>query len=78
MSIASTKNVVTKGRIRVSQGQCVKMANASAAVEIRNNNQYKPVFLLRTSIRLFLRKNRAGILFSRNMIKNNFRAGAFH
>ena len=44
----------------VSQGQCVKMANNSAAVEIKNNNQYKPVFFLRTSIGLILRKNRAG------------------
>jgi hypothetical protein len=51
MSIARTKNVVTKGKIRVSQGQWVAIAKTRAAVEIKNNNQYKPLFLLRTSIR---------------------------
>lgn len=50
ISIASTKNVVTKGRIRVSQGQCVIMAIASAAADTKNNSQYRPFFLLRTSI----------------------------
>lgn len=72
ISIARTKKVVTKGRISVSHGQCVKMANASAAVDIKNNNQYKPVFLLRTSIGLILRKNRAGILFSRIITQKQF------
>jgi hypothetical protein len=39
ISIARTKKVVTKGRIRVNQGQCDMIANARAAHETRNNNQ---------------------------------------
>lgn len=50
MSMASTKNVVMKGRMRVSQGQCATMATTSAATETKNNNQYNPLFFLRTSI----------------------------
>jgi hypothetical protein len=50
ISMASTKKVVRKGRIRVSQGQCVAIAKTRAAVEIKNNNQYRPLFFLRTSI----------------------------
>lgn len=50
MSIANTKKVVTKGRMSVSQGQWVYMAKPNAAVETKNNNQYKPLFFLRTSI----------------------------
>lgn len=42
MSMAFTKNSVTKGMISVSQGQLVKMAKSSAAVEIKNNSQYVP------------------------------------
>jgi hypothetical protein len=41
MSRAFTKKVHTKGRIMVRKGQCVAMANIKAAVEIRNNIQYK-------------------------------------
>ena len=43
--MASTKNVVTKGRRRVSQGQWAKMANRKAAVEIKNRSQYMPLDL---------------------------------
>ncbi len=50
MSIANTKKVVTKGRISVNQGQWAYMAKPNAAVETKNNNQYKPLFFLRTSI----------------------------
>lgn len=56
ISIASTKNVVTKGRINVSQGQCVAIARISAATEIRNNTQYKPFDLFFTSILRILAK----------------------
>lgn len=59
MSIANTKNVVTNGNIRVSQGQWVAIATTSAAVEIKNNNQYKPRRFLFTSMKKILRKNRA-------------------
>ena len=58
MSIASTKNVVTKGRRSVSQGQCVATATTKAAVEIKNNNQYRPFRFLFTSMEKILRKNR--------------------
>ena len=50
MSIARTKKVVTKGSNRVSQGQCVAIATTKAAVEIKNNNQYKPLRFLFTSM----------------------------
>ena len=56
MSIASTKKVVTKGRSRVSQGQCVAIATTNAAVEIKNNNQYKPLRFLFTSMKKFCAK----------------------
>jgi hypothetical protein len=46
MSIALTRDVVTKGRIRVSQGQWEYIANMSAAVDIKNNNQYSTVLFL--------------------------------
>ena len=58
MSIASTKKVHIKGNIKVSQGQCVIMANANAATEMKNNIQYKPFERLRTSIGRILRKNK--------------------
>lgn len=58
ISMASTKKVVTKGRRSVSQGQCVAMATINAAVEIKNNNQYKPLRFLFTSMEKILRKNR--------------------
>ena len=48
--MASTKNVVTKGRRSVSQGQCVAIASTKAAVEIKNNIQYKPFLFLLTSM----------------------------
>jgi hypothetical protein len=50
ISIANTKKVVTNGRSKVNHGQCVIIAITSAAVEMKNSNQYKPFFLLRTSI----------------------------
>ena len=59
ISIANTKKVVTKGSSNVNQGQWAIIAITNASVEIKNNNQYKPFFLLRTSIRSILRKNRA-------------------
>jgi len=46
--------VVTKGIIKVSQGQCVTMANKKRAVEIENNNQYKPLDFLCTSMSVIL------------------------
>lgn len=39
MSIARTKKVVTKGKINVSQGQCVMIARAKAATEMKNKIQ---------------------------------------
>ena len=39
ISIARTKKVVTKGMIRVSQGQLVKIATSNATVEIKNRIQ---------------------------------------
>ena len=50
MSIAKTKNVNTNGIIRVSQGQLVAMVKIKRAVDIKNNIQYKPLFLLLISI----------------------------
>jgi hypothetical protein len=50
ISMAKTKNVVTKGRSNVSQGQWDAMANTRAAVEIKKRSQYNPLFFLRTSI----------------------------
>jgi len=46
MSIAFTKKVVTKGRIKVSQGQCVKHANTNHAVNTRNKIHIKPLFFV--------------------------------
>lgn len=43
--MAFTSVVVTKGRISVSQGQCVMMAKASAPQEIKNNTHIKPLYL---------------------------------
>jgi hypothetical protein len=57
-SIASTKKVVTKGRIRVSQGQFVAMASKRAAVETKKRIQYKPFLFFFTSMVRILRKNR--------------------
>jgi hypothetical protein len=59
MSNASTKKVVTKGRISVSHGQCVAIAKISAAVEIKNNNQYRPFLFLLASIEKICAKIRA-------------------
>ncbi len=39
--IANTKEVSTNGMISVSQGQCKTMARTNAAVERKNNNQYR-------------------------------------
>jgi hypothetical protein len=56
MSIARTKKVVTKGKSRVSHGQWVAIATKRAAVEIKNNNQYKPRRFLFTSMKKFCAK----------------------
>jgi hypothetical protein len=56
MSMARTKKVVTKGMMRVNQGQCIATAITRAAVEIKNSNQYNPFDFLRTSIRKILAK----------------------
>ncbi len=61
ISAAKTKKVVTKGIIKVSQGQCNTMANANAAEAAKNNNQYNPFDFLFTSI-LFFYKNRGECL----------------
>jgi hypothetical protein len=39
--MAFTKNVHTKGRIRVRYSQCVAIAKTNAAVEAKNRIQYK-------------------------------------
>jgi hypothetical protein len=54
------------------------MAKASAAAEIKNSTQYKPLFLLRTSIGLILRKNRVEQLIYRQHFKNNPSSLTFH
>jgi hypothetical protein len=56
ISIAFTKNVVTKGMISVSQGQCAAIANKKAAVEMKNKIQYKPRLFFFTSIEKNLRQ----------------------
>ena len=71
ISIASTKNVVTKGIRRVSQGQCVAIATSSAAVDKKNRIQYKPLDLLFISMSSILRKNRQEALIVRTD-SNNF------
>ena len=66
--MARTKKVVTKGSNNVSHGQCVAIATTNAAVEIKNNNQYKPLRFLFTSMekicakigQLRINKNRIG------------------
>ena len=59
ISIAKTIKVVTNGSKSVSHGQLVAIAKISAAVEIKNNIQYKPFLFLLTSMEKILRKNRA-------------------
>ncbi len=61
ISIARTKNVVTKGRSKVSQGQCKKIATNKARVDKKNSNQYKRVDFLFTSISKLLPKIRHSI-----------------
>ena len=56
MSMAKTKKVVTKGNRSVNHGQLVAIATIKAAVEIKNNNQYKPFLFLFTSIEKFCAK----------------------
>ena len=56
MSIAKTKKVVTKGKSRVSQGQWAAIATIRTAVEIKNNNQYRPRRFLFTSMKKFCAK----------------------
>jgi len=50
ISIAFTKNVVTKGKINVSQGQCEKHAKTNAKAETRNNIHIKPLFFVADDI----------------------------
>lgn len=57
-SIASTKEVATKGMISVSQGQCAQMAKISAAVETKKISQYNPLRFLLTSMDSNLCKSR--------------------
>lgn len=54
--MAKTKNVVTKGNRSVNHGQLVAIATTKAAVEIKNNNQYKPFLFLFTSMKKFCAK----------------------
>ena len=50
MSSAFTKNVQTKGRIRVRYSNRLSIAKISPATERKNNNQYMPVFFFFCSI----------------------------
>jgi|GEM_PF-4655221 len=50
ISIAFTKAVVWKGRIRVSHSQWVKMARINAAVEARQTNHQNPLYFFVCSI----------------------------
>jgi hypothetical protein len=72
MSSANTKKVHTKGITRVRYSQWKKMEAANATVEIRNNNQYKPVGLLVTAVivQKSLRKNRAKALIKKGFSPN--------
>lgn len=56
ISMASTKNVVTNGMIRVSQGQCKKMAASRAITDAKNKSQYRPVDFFFTSIEIIFAK----------------------
>ena len=44
--MAQTNDVVTKGMIKVSQGQWLKIAKASAPAEIKNTSQAAPRYFL--------------------------------
>jgi len=55
ISIAFTKNVVTKGSINVSQGQCTNHANRNAAVAIKNKTHINPLFFPADDIVLLFR-----------------------
>jgi len=46
ISMAQTNEVVTKGMIRVNQGQWLIIAKASAAVEIKNTSHAAPRYFL--------------------------------
>jgi len=46
ISIAQTKEVVTKGMMRVSHGQWLIIANANAADEMKNISQAAPRYFL--------------------------------
>jgi len=50
ISIALTKEVKTKGRIRVRYEKWEAIATMRPAEETKNNNQYKPVFFFSCSI----------------------------
>ena len=53
MSIAFTKAVVWKGRIKVSHSQCEKIAHPNAAVEAKNTSHQMPFCLFVFSIIFF-------------------------
>ncbi|ANH81312.1 hypothetical protein A8C56_10250 [Niabella ginsenosidivorans] len=62
MSMALTKKVVTKGSINVNQGQCAKIANRNAAVEIKNSIHIKPLFFVPSAIAKNFYKNKGTVL----------------
>ena len=68
MSKAFTKEVVIKGRIRVSHSQWVKMANKRAAVEARKTRNQRPRYFLVCSIAENFCKNKV----RRGNDKNSF------
>jgi hypothetical protein len=52
-SMAFTKAVVWKGRIRVSHSQWVAIAKINAALDARNTNHQRPLYFFACSILLF-------------------------
>lgn len=50
ISIAFTKAVVWKGRIRVNHSQCVTIAKMSAAVDAKKTNHQIPLYFFVCSI----------------------------
>lgn len=57
MFIAFTRKVVRKGKISVSQGQCVAIANTSAAADTKNRIHISTRFFVADAIILFFYKN---------------------
>ena len=71
ISIALTKKVQTKGRIRVKYSKWVATATANAPAEIKNNNQYTAVFFFCCSMEENLCKSRRNELTNKR-IKNEY------